>query len=171
MSVYIHSSGIIERSCTALLHSLRIQRLLQTSTRSCTPAATLGIETRVRDSPEWLTICQRFYIIPTLRQVRDRRSRDSSLCRGSRRLDASWGSGTVRSSSVGRRRGGTARPALLAARGDRLQHAGQARLPRLQPLLEELPLFALERAGGGTVDVQRLRGLRELAGDKASTDD
>ena len=97
----------------------------------------------------------------------------SSLSSGSRGLNA-------RGSRCGRRRlrtctcsstSASTRAALLAARGDGLEDVREADLPRLQPLLEELPLLALERARGRAGDVQSLCRLRELADEEACADD
>ena len=54
---------------------------------------------------------------------------------------------------------------------DDLHDAHQAGLPCDEPLLQGLPLLALERACCCAHDVQRLRRLRELAEDEAGTDD
>ena len=101
------------------------------------------------------------------------RSRNSSLGRGGGCLNASRSRRRRRRRRRASRGGGGRNgiPALLAARGDGLEHARKAGLPREEAALEELPLRALERAGAGTSDVQRLRGLRELAGEEARADD
>ena len=94
-----------------------------------------------------------------------------SLGRDRRGLDTDRSSSSAIRRSVGRSgTRGSIRAALLAAGRDRLEDARQAGLPRLQPLLQELPLFPLERARGRARDVQRLRRLGELAGDEAGPD-